>query len=191
MINNVSQTLGNAFGTAAKSAFTPSPELQAAQGYATDVLGGKYLGASNPYLNGMIDQTNQGVSNAVNTEFGAAGRTGGGAHVQNLTQGLANADNALRYQQYNDGINQMNTTLGQIPGLESARYAGYAPTIALGQAAAGLPLDAASQYAGGIGSLVGNYNTQTTTQKQGLGSTLGGLLGAGLAGWASGGFKGA
>ena len=164
-VQNISNQLSAAFPGFLQQATSTSPVMGAANGYATDVLNGKYLGQGNPYLSGMIDQTDRSVSDRVNSTFGAAGRTGGTQHTQVLGQSLADAENGLRYSDYANERNAMMQALGQAPGLDAAKYAGIAPTLALGQTAAGLPMQAAGQYAGGIGSLLGQYNTQTQTQK--------------------------
>jgi hypothetical protein len=52
--------------------------LQPGTGYLNDVLGGKYLGQANPYMQGMIDQTANDVGGRVNSTFSQAGRPGGG-----------------------------------------------------------------------------------------------------------------
>lgn len=162
-VQNISNQLTGAFPGLLQQATTQSPLMGAANGYATDVLNGKYLGQGNPYLSGMIDQTDRSVSDRVNSTFGAAGRTGGTQHVAALGQSLADAENGLRYSDYGNERNAMMQALGQAPGLDAAKYAGYAPALALAQSAAGLPMSAANQYASGIGGLLGQYNT--TTQK--------------------------
>jgi len=178
-VQSMADSLSGAFPGLLQQATTQSPLMGAANGYATDVLSGKYLGQGNPYLSGMIDQTDRSVSDKVNSTFGAAGRTGGTQHAAALGQGLADAENGLRYNDYSNERNQMMQALGQAPNLDAAKYAGYAPALALAQTAAGLPMQNAGQYASGVGGLLGQYNTQTTTQQQSPFSGLMGLLGAG------------
>lgn len=179
-VQNISNQLSSAFPGVLQSATTTSPLMGAANSYATDVLGGKYLGQGNPYLNNMIDQTDRSVSDRVNSTFGAAGRTGGTQHAQVLGQSLADAENGLRYNDYTTERANMLQALGMAPGLDASKYAGIAPTIALGQAAAGLPMQAAGQYAGGIGSLLGQYNTQTQTSTPSPFSSIMSGIGTGL-----------
>lgn len=59
----------------------------------------------------------------------------------------------------------------------------------IAQAAAGMPLGAATQYAGATSSILGPYTSQKSTTSGGVGQLLGGVAGAALGGWASGGFK--
>ena len=163
--------------------------LQPAFNYTSDVLSGKYLGQGNPYLQGMVNQTDQSVGNKVNSTFGAAGRTGGGANQQILTKELANAENTLRYNDYANERAAMTQAAGMLPSLQASQFAGYQPLLGATQLAGQLPYYG-TQALGGIGSLYGGYGTQTGTQPGGWGTALGGILGAGLGGWASGGFKG-
>jgi hypothetical protein len=173
-------------GQLGQSAFGDNPLLNAGNSYTQDVLGGKYL-QDNPYLQGMINQTDQSVSDQVNSLFSKAGASLGTQHAGVLSKSLADAENSLRYGNYAQERQNQQGALGAIPGLSSAQYAGVMPYLAASQAAGTLP------YAGlgalspiiGLGSGAG-----TTTQSVGAGNLLGGILGAGLSGWASGGFKG-
>jgi hypothetical protein len=147
----------------ASKAFGTSPALGAAQGYATDVLGGKYLGANNPYTSAMLDATNRGVSDSVNSTFGRAGRTGGDQHVAVLGRSLADAGNQLRYTDYANERQAMQQTAGQVPGLESAQYSGIPSYLAAAQTAGQIPWQGTQNYANSTGGLVGGYTTQTQT----------------------------
>jgi hypothetical protein len=187
-INASNDIYGQLPGLASK-AFGTSSALGAAQGYTSDVLGGKYLGAGNPYLNSMIDSTNRSVTDSVDSTFGRAGRTGSDQHVGALGRALADSQNGLRYTDYANERQAMQQTAGQVPGLESAQYAGIPSYLGAVQGAAQTPYIGTGAYASGTGGLVGQYNTQTGTQTGSLLGTLGGLAGAGLSGWASGGFK--
>lgn len=162
--------------------------LAAASGYNQDVLGGKYLGQGNPYLERMIGQTAGDVQNRVNGSIGARGRTGGDAHSQILSRELANSENGLRYNDYNNERGRMDSAVSGAAGLSGAGNQDIAALLATLQGGAELPYTGVDHYTQGLAALLGN--AQTTTQKQGAGATLGGLLGAGLSGWASGGFKG-
>jgi hypothetical protein len=155
-----------------QKAFAPDPTLTAANSYEQDVLGGKYLGAQNPYLSGMIDQTGRDVTDRVNSQFGAAGRTGGTQHVQALGRSLADSENNLRYQDYATERAGMGSAAGLAPSLSAAQYNGIAPTLALASTASGLPGQVAGQYASGTGSLLGQYNTSMVTQQKSLGQNL-------------------
>lgn len=174
----------------ADRAFGDNPMYDAATGYATDVLGGKYL-SGNPYLEGIIDSTGESITNRVNGVFSSAGRTGSGGHTGTLTKELAEAENSLRYGDYNTQMTRMDQTLGQVPALMSANNPNIAAYLSASELAANLPYTGAQNAAQIYSGLFSPYSKgqQTTTQSGGgvLGG-IGGLLGAGLSGWASGGF---
>lgn len=130
------------------------PQAEKSLSYYGDVLGGKYLDQGNPYLQGMIDQTNESVSSRVNSNFGAAGRYGSDYHTGELTKGLADAQNNLRYSNYaaERGF-QNGAALGNMAGIESL---------------VGLPSGVANNQAAAINALLGKYVTSTgnSTTKQ-------------------------
>lgn len=156
-------------------AFTPSATVMGANTNLQDVLSGKFLNGS-PYLEGIIGDTAGDVTDRVQSAFGKAGRTGSGANAGVLTKELASAENGLRYNNYNAERQAQMQALGLVPSVESAQYAGIAPTLAAMQAAAGIPLDAANSYAGGVGGLLGQYNTQETVKTPSLGEQFSQLM---------------
>jgi hypothetical protein len=151
--------------------------LQPAQSYTSDVLGGKYL-TGNPYLQGQIDTTANDVTDRVNSIFGAAGRTGSGAHTESLSRGLAEAENGLRYQDYSAERARQDSAVGQSIGLNQAGNANLGTLLQLGQGAAELPYLGANTLARGYGSLWGGATTSGQTPstaqsiQQGLGTAL-------------------
>lgn len=170
-LNNIAGDIRGHLPQLGNMAFGQQPGLAAAQGYANDVLGGKYLGQGNPYLEGMIGQTRNNVGNQVNSTFSMAGRTGGGNNVQRLGEGLANAENNLRYQDYSSERDRMAQQGALIPGLTQAQYAGVSPYLSAAQTAGQLP------YAGigALGPLLGqasNAGTTTGTQPGGWGNQI-------------------
>jgi hypothetical protein len=157
-----------------EKAFGANPGLDAANQYAMDSIGGKYLDQQNPYLQGMIDQTSRDVSNRVNSMFAKAGASMGSPHAQVLSKELANSQNSLRYGNYAQERQMQQGAAGMMPGLNASQYAGVMPYLAATQGAAGLPY-AGIQNLGQLGSLLGGAGTQTSTQPGGWGT---GLLGA-------------
>lgn len=160
-------------------AFGPNAGLSAASGYAQNVLGGQYLGQGNPYMNQMLAQTRENVGNQVNGTFSMAGRTGGGNHEERLGQGLASAENALRYQDYGAERDRMSQMAGLSPALDAARYNGVQPFLAASQSAAQLP------YAGiqALSPLLGQASgagTTSGTQPGGWGTQLAGAAASAL-----------
>ncbi len=136
------------------------PQAETSLGYYSDVLGGKYLDKGNPYLEGMIQDTNQSIASNVNSQFSGAGRYGSDYHTNALADRIAANENNIRGNQYNTERGYMNqAALGNLAGIQSL---------------VGLPSDVANNQANAINALVGKYITQTgnSTTKQ-----SGGLLG--------------
>lgn len=155
--------------------------VNAAQQYGLDVLAGDYLN-NNPYLDQVIDYTNEDIANSVNANMGLRGLTGGSSHAGVLAREIGRNTANLRYGDYARERGVMDSAAGRAGSLAQAEYlpvGGLLSTIQAQQA----PLNAASQYAGGLGALLGN--STTTSQPN---NWIAGLLGAGLGGWASGGF---
>lgn len=190
-INAATTALGSAFqqsqpfvqqGTQALSGALPqvlgqtlnNPTLAAANSYTQDVLGGKYM--NDPYLDQMIADTNSSVANGVNGAIGTRGLTGGSAQQQILARELAKNETGLRYADRSQQLGRMDNAVGAATSLSSAGNQNIAALLAYLNGGASLPMNAAGQYAQGIGGLWGN--SQTTTQKNNPG--LLGVLGAGL-----------
>lgn len=153
-----------------------------AAGYYGDVLGGKYL-TGNPYLQNVIDTTNNDVSGRVNGAFSMAGRTGGGANQLLLAKALSENEGNLRYGDYNTQMGRMDSAASGASNMASQQLASL---LGLGTTTAGLPLNQATQYANGIGSL-GIGGTTTQTSSPGLGQLLLGLATAGASAFGGGG----
>jgi len=138
------------------------PNVKAAMGYNADVLGGKYLDAGNPYLQGQIDQTNNGVRNGLAASLGTRGLTGGSAFGDIITRNLAQNENNLRYADYNNERTRMGSAASAAGGISAAQYAplGVIQSILESQQA---PVRAATGAGAGVGGLLGSY--QNTTQK--------------------------
>lgn len=99
---------------------------------ATGVAGGKYLNAqpsasmyqsmmdpsystANPFLDAIVKQSQESVTKAANQRFGAAGMGAGlsTAFGDVLSKNLADSENNLRYQNYNDAENRRLQAAGQ------------------------------------------------------------------------------
>jgi hypothetical protein len=183
----------------AARAVAGSPVNRAAQGYATDVLSGKYLQPGNPYL-GAVDQAMWAqVAPNVNAQFSQLGRYGSGAQTNALTTGFANAIAPYHYQDYEAERGRMDSAAAGAPALASTDYTDIAALQNVGQQrqqqaqseinaaqdrwAYGqqLPWNKLAQY---LGLVSGNYGGTTTgsqpVYQPSVGSqVLGGLLGAG------------
>lgn len=162
--------------------------LNAARSHYSDTLSGKYL-TGNPYLDQIVSDTNNSVGNAVAASLGTRGLTGGSAHSGILSRELAKNETGLRYQDWANQLARMDNAASSVGSLGQAESAMLDPAIRAYQAQTA-PMLAASDYASGIGGLLGQYQTVKQKQSGGLGQMLAGLGGSALSGWASGGFKG-
>lgn len=180
-LQNIGTTLQNAFTQLAPQALGPSELVTAAQGYNQDVLGGKYLDAGNPYIQGQIDTTNASISDRINALFSKSGRSAGSsAQTYSLAKALGENENALRYSNYANERNAMAQAASQAPGLDAAGYQNIPALLALAQGGASIPFLGANNLANITQGLVGNSNTTTQTSspsqadsiKQGLGTAL-------------------
>lgn len=151
-------------------AFGQNPGLTAANGYAQDVLGGKYLN-SNPQTDAMVRQGEQDAGNAVNSTFSQYGRTGGGNHAADLARGVAQAGDAIRFGQYNQERQNQQGALGAMPGLSAAQFAGVPAYLGAASAAGTLPYAGLGPLAS-MGSLWSGQGTTTGTQPGGWGTQL-------------------
>jgi hypothetical protein len=131
---------------------TGNPMLNAAQGYAGNVLAGNYLN-SNPYLDGMINQTASQVANQVNSNFGSRGSFGGTAHTTALASALAAAENNLRYQNYSAERANQQAAMEAAPSFAGADYLGITPLLAAAQTGAELPYTGINALSGDLSSL--------------------------------------
>lgn len=157
-----------------------SPNVHNAQGYNNDVLNGKYLNG-NPYLQGMLNQTNRDVTNTVDSQFAQAGRYGSGAFTDVLSRNLSEADNNARLADYSQQQTRMDNAAQMAPALAQADYQGLPEILQTGAAGAAIPFAGTSAYANALGALF-NGGTQVQTQSNGIGGILGGIgaIGSGI-----------
>jgi hypothetical protein len=159
-VQSAASTISALGNNLAQRFYQGDPTLKAASGYATDVLGGRYL-TGNPQLQTQIDQTNADIANDVNAHLGTRGRTGGDVQASLLARELAKNESNLRYQDYSAERDRMANAAGLAPELTSAQYAAFAPAVSALQTGANLPTESATQYAAGIGGLLGQYVDKT------------------------------
>ena len=134
-----------ALSLAENRALTGSPLTGASQQQLQQTLGGDYL-RSNPAFNYLestargdflggspaFDRYKREITDAVNAQFGASGRTGGGYHTGALAQGLGDAAAGLYAQ---ERANQLSASsmLSKAFGDERARQMqglAFAPSVA-------------------------------------------------------------
>ena len=156
--------------------------IAGAQGLVNDTLSGKYL-SGNPWLDAIAGQARENATNDVAGRYSSAGRYGSAYGQGAMAKAIADSENQLRYQNYatergyqNDAVGQAQQLMGGSQGLLNN--------------AAELPWIGVGALNGNVRNASGGYGTQTTTQRTGAGGLLAGIAGAGLSGWAGGGFKG-
>lgn len=160
------------------------PAIDAAKGYNTDVLNGKYLDEENPYLQSIIDRTNNTVRNQTQASYGSRGLTNGSDYALAIADRLAGNETSLRYQNYGAERDRMGQAVGQTPGLIAAENALLDPALAAYEAQQA-PLRAAVGAGSGVGGLLGQYTK--TTQKGSLAGLLAQMAGNAAQAYAGGG----
>lgn len=171
--------------------------MRASEGYAQDVLSGKYSG--DPYGGAVFQNIQSQVMPAVNSQFSSSGRYGSGAHAGTLGTSLTNAFAPYAAQQYENSLNRMDSAAAAAPMYAANDYTDINALSQIGEQRQGLAqseLDDAvarwnfnqdkqanklGQYMGFIG---GNYGGTTESaqpyQKPStLSSIMGGVLGLG------------
>lgn len=90
--------------------------MQGAVNNLNPIASGQYL-TGNPYLDEIIKNTNQNITNSVNSQFSKAGRYRSGAYAGALGQQLSANESNLRYQNFTDMLNaqlQANQQIGNL-----------------------------------------------------------------------------
>lgn len=159
-----------------------NPALNAAQGYVTDTLANP---GTNPNLDAWIGQQQDSTSNALGAKLAKMGLNPAGSTYQGLqARELGKVALGARMDDWDNGQARKAQAAGMAPSLAAGEAATIAPMLATAELGANLPMQNALGYAQSTGGLLGQYTN--TKQSGGL---LGSLLGAGLSGWATGGFK--
>ena len=150
--------------------------IMGAQGLVNHNLAGDNL-RGNPYLDAIIGQRNQDIAGSVNDQFSQAGRYGSGQHAAILANEMAKADDAMRFQNYGMERGYQQDAIGQAGGMMSGAQS-------LLNNAAELPWTGIQAANGAVRQASSGYGTQTNSKSGGFGQMLGGILGAGISGWA-------
>lgn len=160
---------------------------------------------SNPHLSDMFNAMRGDVTDAVNSQFSASGRTGSPAHAGVMTKELGNLasqiwgqDYARERQNQLSAASQMPSYTSALPAYQAAGYNDLNALMGVGQAREGKagetlqdmlnrwnfeqesPWDNLGRYANiatGIGGMGGNSTGTQKVQSSGLGGILGGLFG--------------
>ncbi len=178
---------------------------QVATNFATDMLGGNYLSAGNPYFSNMVNSIQKTVQPSVESQFEKSGRYGSGAMDNAFASAMTDTAGNLAYQNYANILGEMGKASYTAP--QTAEL-GYLPAQELGQVGATYtdqtqnainqamqqwqfnqtaPWQELGMYGGLVGGNYGGTSTSsgTTTGTQmvpstygnSTGSTIGGLLG--------------
>lgn len=147
------------------------PNVNAALGFNSDVLSGKYLN-SNPYLEGVISNLGNDVRNQTAGALGVHGNWGDSSAMADIvSRNVANAAGNMRFNNYNNGLTMMGQQASLSPTLAASKYLPVDQATNIAQAQQ-IPVQAAVGAGNGIGGLLGQYTNQTTKSKQGIGSML-------------------
>jgi len=184
-IANTANALGGLVPDLVSKYTNGDPAVQSAMQYNQDVTSGKYLDAGNPYLQSQIDQTNAGVRNGLSASLGTRGLTGGSAFGDIITRNLAQNENNLRYTDYSNERNRMDSAASAAAGISAGQYQPLTAIQSILQSQQ-VPIQAAAGQASSIGGLLGQYTN--TTQKQGanIGMLLAQLAGNAASAYAGG-----
>lgn len=101
-----------------------SPLLGEAQGYASDVLSGKYLGEGNPYLSQAMAAARDDLGREIGGAFSTGGMAGSPMHQQFLTESWAKATAPLLFQNYQNERQAQQQMAGLSPELANADFVG-------------------------------------------------------------------
>lgn len=163
------------------------PNVNAASNYNLDVLNGKYLN-SNPQLENIVNQSENDARNQTAAALGTRGLTGGSAFGDIISRNVANAGNALRYNDYNTQLSRMDQAAAQAPAIAAGQYLPISAIESIAQDQQ-LPVQTATGAGAGIGGLLGQYTNQTTKSSPSLGMLIAQIAGNAASAWAGGGFK--
>lgn len=164
---------------------TGDPNVKAAMGYNSDVLSGKYLSEGNPFLQGQIDQTNDGVRNGLAASLGTRGLTGGSAFGDIITSNLAKNENNLRFADYTAERNRMDQAASAAGGISSGQYQPLSVIQSILQSQQA-PVQAAAGAGAGIGGLLGSYTNTTQKSSPSIASLIAQMAGNAASAYAGG-----
>lgn len=156
--------------------------VNGAQGYAQDVLGGKYLNQENPYLQRTMQATSDMLGRQIGAQFAGSGMAGSPSHTQYLSEAFSNAAAPLMMQNYQAERQNQDAMASLAPQLSQAGYFGLNQALgAQGQ------LQAQNQAEIDAQKQAYDFNQTASLQKlQGVMSAMGGNLAPQMQGGSSG-----
>lgn len=180
MVNQASNNMGLASEQAFQQFRDGDPTIQMGQ----QTLQGMMQGGENPYINDMLDISNNRIQNQMGARLARTGNTGGSDYTNLITRALAENETGTRFNQFNQSQNRALQAAGMAPGLLAGSYLPAQMGAQLGAQGAMLPQQAAALQAASTGGLLGQYQNVKGKQTQSGGlfeSILGGALGLGSA----------
>lgn len=134
--------------------------VNAARDFNIDVLGGKFLNG-NPHLQNVIDSSNNDIRNQSEAALGLKGLTGGSSFADIISRNIANNTSNLRFQDFSRERASQDAAANRAGTLASAEFLPIQGLLATLQASQ-TPIDSAARFAGGLGGLLGGFQTQST-----------------------------
>ncbi len=101
-----------------------NPLLGQSQGYASDVLSGRYLDQENPYLQKSVARMTDMLGRQIGGQFAGSGMEGSPAHLQYLTEAFSSAAAPLMMQNYQQERANQSQMAGLAPDLANADFFG-------------------------------------------------------------------
>jgi hypothetical protein len=140
-----------------------NPAINAQQDYITGMLG--HAPGQNPQLDQLLQTSDAAIGNQTAAALGTRGISPAGSVAHDVvSRNIAQNDTQARYQDYNQQQQLQAQAAGMAPSNAAGDVIGIAPLLSAAGTASGLPLDAATQQAAGIGGLLGRYtNTKETS----------------------------
>lgn len=137
------------------------PAVNAARDFNIDVLSGKFLDQGNPFLQQVIDASNNDIRNQTAASLGLKGLTGGSSFADIISRNIANNTSNLRFQDFSRERASQDAAANRAGTLASAEFLPIQGLLATLQASQ-TPIDSAARFAGGLGGLLGGFQTQST-----------------------------
>ena len=166
LIRDVSNNLGRVSADLFAQQRAGDPTIQAAQGFTRNLL----QNGSNPYLDDIVDVSNESVRNQVQARLARTGNSGGSDYTNLISRALAQNETGVRYNDFDRTRQAQLQAAGLSSGLLAGSYLPAQLAAQFGQQGALLPIQAAGANAGSIGGLLGQYQDirGKTTQSGGL-----------------------
>lgn len=135
--------------------------LDQAMGYATSVMNGQ--GLDNPYMERALENASSRAENGALAAGSVRGLAGGSQLADLVARSIFDAQSPLLMNDWNNRMNMRITAAGMIPQLVQTESGLTTNQLNNLGSLVNLPYAATAPYANGIGSLVGNWLTNSGT----------------------------